>query len=182
MLANLPAEKPPYQYRITDPERSIPFYRDVLGLRRVMTLNNGPCTVYYMGYYYPGETTGADVFKRMQQRDGLLELVHIHGSHGRAVDNGNPPGGFGFGHIGISVPDIDAARKRFIEHGVTIWKDLGIEHSDRRGMTLAEEDGEGAELTEGFKKVFSRMMMIRDPDGEWGRLRGVGRRASLTVT
>jgi lactoylglutathione lyase len=134
-----------------------------------MTLNNGPCTVYYMAYYYPGETTGEQIFNRMQKRDGLLELVHIHGSEGRTVQNGNPPHSFGFGHIGISVPDIEAARQRFIEHGVEIWKDIGIEHSDRRGMTLAEDDGGDSPLTEGFKKVFSRMMMIRDPDGALGK-------------
>ena len=154
------------ELRITDPERSIPFYRDVLGFRRVMTLNNGPCTVYYMAYYIDGESTGKDVFAHMQQRDGLIELVHIHGTKGRTIDNGCPPNGFGFGHLGLSCPDTVAAEKRFREHGVEIFKPLGIEHSDKRGMCVSEDDNADA-LTEGFKKVFAKMLMIRDPDGEF---------------
>lgn len=151
--------------RITDPERSIPFYRDVLGFRRVMTLNNGPCTVYYMAYYIEGEKTGKDIFEHMQERDGLLELVHVHGTKARKVDNGNHPDGFGFGHLGISTPDVDAAQRRFEEHGVEIHKPLGVEHSTKQGMCISEDDNDDA-LTEGFKKVFGRMIMIRDPDGE----------------
>lgn len=130
-----------------------------------MTLNNGPCTVYYMAYYYPDEKTGTDIFKHMQQRDGLLELVHVHGSKGRKVENGNPPESFGFGHLGISCPDTVAAEERFKAHGVEIFKPLGIEFSTKRGMGVADDDNDD-ELTEGFRKVFSRMIMIRDPDGE----------------
>jgi lactoylglutathione lyase len=119
-----------------------------------------------MAYYIEGENTGKEVFDHMQERDGLLELVHIHGTKGRKVDNGNDSESFGFGHLGISCPDIEAAQQRFKEHGVEIHKPLGIEYSNKHGMCIGEDDNDDA-LTEPFKKVFSRMMMIRDPDGTW---------------
>lgn len=129
-----------------------------------MTLNNGPCTVYYMAYYEQGESSGKDIFDNMQERDGLLELVHVHGTQGRKVDNGNHPDGFGFGHLGISCPDIEAAQERFRQFGVKIHKPLGVEFSNKHGMCIAESDNDHT-LTEAFKRVFARMLMIRDPDG-----------------
>lgn len=137
-----------------------------------MTLNNGPCTVYYMAYYIDGEKSGADMFAHMQQRDGLLELVHVHGTKGRDIQNGNPPHSFGFGHLGISCPDTAAAQKRFQEHGVEIYKPLGEQFSTKHGMCVDENDNDDA-LTEGFKKVFAKMLMIRDPDGECASKQGL---------
>ncbi|RSH89899.1 hypothetical protein EHS25_001885 [Saitozyma podzolica] len=130
-----------------------------------MTLNNDPCTVY-LAYYLEGETTGEDVFRHMQQRDGLIELVHVHGTQ---IDSGNPAdGGFGLGHLGISCPDVETAEQRFRQHGVEIFRPTGPQHSTKHGICVAEEDNEHP-LTEGFKTVFARMLMIRDPDDESGR-------------
>jgi lactoylglutathione lyase len=92
----------------------------------------------------------------MQERDGLLELVYVKGC--------KDPIPRSFGHIGISVPDIKAAEERFKAHNVEIYKPTG--ESDKRGMCIDEKDWDkGPDLTEGFRRVFTNMMMIRDPDG-----------------
>ena len=48
---------------------------DVLGLHRLFSMNAGPFTVYYLGYFSQGETRGAEVAKKQPEREGLLELV-----------------------------------------------------------------------------------------------------------
>ena len=62
-------------FRITDPEKSIPFYRDVLGMQQVFSSNAGPMTVHFMAYLSRGEKSGAEVEAKRADREGLLELV-----------------------------------------------------------------------------------------------------------
>ena len=62
-----------------DPAISIPFYRDVLGMRRVFTFNAGPMTVYYLGYPKNGWDE-QETFEKMQKEDGFIELIHVHGT------------------------------------------------------------------------------------------------------
>lgn len=127
--------------------------------------------------YYKTEKTGKEVFDHMQQRDGLLELVsetvyllclladrpvqvHIKGVDKRLTNN--------MGHLGITVPDIKAAERRFREMKVDILKGLGEETSTKAAMCIPEEYWDaGPDLTAGFTKVFANMMMIRDPEGNF---------------
>lgn len=58
---------------------------------------------------------------------GLIELTHNHGSEekeGQVYHTGNSYDGVegGFGHIGITVPDVYAACDRFKELGVEFKK------------------------------------------------------------
>ena len=48
-------------------------------MRRVFTFNAGPMTIYYMAYPKHGWDE-QETFEKMQRRDGLLELIHVHGS------------------------------------------------------------------------------------------------------
>ena len=36
--------------RIRDPQESLHFYIDLMGMRTVFTMNTGPFTIYYLGY------------------------------------------------------------------------------------------------------------------------------------
>jgi len=45
----------------------------------VFTFNAGPITIYYMGYPKHGWSE-QETFEKMQKRDGLLELIHVHGT------------------------------------------------------------------------------------------------------
>jgi catechol-2,3-dioxygenase len=86
--------------------------------------------------------------------------VHIKGVDKRISNN--------IGHLGITVPDIRAAEKRFRELNVEILKGLGEETSTKAAMCIPEEYWEaGPDLTAGFKKVFANMMMIKDPEGNF---------------
>ncbi|KAL7009781.1 Lactoylglutathione lyase [Cystobasidiomycetes sp. EMM_F5] len=76
-------------------------------------------------------------------------LTHLDMQHGTESDesfqgyaNGNKDGSKGFGHIAISVKDINAACERFEKLGVNFQKRL----SDGRMKTIA---------------------FITDPDGYW---------------
>jgi lactoylglutathione lyase len=96
--------------RIKDPERSVPFYRDVLGMTLLDRYDFPPMkfSLYFMGY--PDASDGAiptDLAARATWvfgRKALLELTH------------------NFGHIGISVPDVYAACERFASLGVEFVK------------------------------------------------------------
>lgn len=77
---------------------------------------------------------------------GLLELTHNHGTESdvafKGYASGNEDPGKGFGHIAISVGDIEAACARFERLGVTWQK----------------------RLTDGKMKSIA---FIKDPDGYW---------------
>ena len=87
--------------RVTDPEASLRFYRDALGLEVVRRDDypQGRFTLIYLAA--PGD------------HDAQVELTH----------NWDPEvytGGRNFGHLAYAVDDIYAACRRLQEHGVTI--------------------------------------------------------------
>lgn len=137
--------------RIRDPEQSIPFYRDVLGMV-LLDRYDFPAmrfSLYFMGYEADlqgerPEEQEAGVSFVFRQR-GLLELTHNWGSEsddafpGYHNGNSDPRG---FGHIGITVPDVHEACSRFEAMGVTFMK----RPDDGRMKGLA---------------------FIQDPDGYW---------------
>jgi lactoylglutathione lyase len=136
--------------RIKDPERSVPFYRDVLGMTLLDRYDFPPMkfSLYFMGY--PDDGDGAvpeDPAARAKwvfERKALLELTHNWGTETDAdfgYHNGNVEPR-GFGHIGITVPDVYAACERF--------EGLGVEFVKR------PDDG-----------TMKGLAFIRDPDGYW---------------
>ena len=130
--------------RITDPTRSLDFYERILGFRLVTRLDfeSAKFSLYFLqprGHTDPSDGSVAQTFSRQ----GLLELTHNWGSEsdGTTVHSGNTDPR-GYGHICLSVPDIEAACARFEALGVTFQKRLG----------------EG-----GMKDI----AFIKDPDGYW---------------
>ena len=113
--------------RVKDNEVSLKFYQDIMGMSLLRTSENASngFNLYFLGY--PGDTKApeesANGVNPTAESEGLLELTWNYGTEKDAnfkYHNGNDEPQ-GFGHICISVDDIDAACKRFEEKGVS-WK------------------------------------------------------------
>lgn len=115
--------------RIKDPKASLDFYENVLGMDLVDTLQGSDFTLYFLGYRFQKDVPRG-------QREGLLELTHNHGTESDpnfAYHNGNVEPR-GFGHIAVSVDNIEAACERFEKLGVRWQKRL----TDGRMKTIGE--------------------------------------------
>lgn len=133
--------------RIRDPERSVAFYRDVMGMS-LLDRYDFPAlsfSLYFMGYPQ-GEipTERAARIKWIFEQPALLELTHNWGTETDPdfeYHNGNSEPR-GFGHIGLSVPDVHAACRRFEQMGVEFVK--------------RPDDG-----------AMKGLAFVKDPDGYW---------------
>lgn len=137
--------------RIRDPEKSVPFYRDVLG----MTLLNRfdfpemKFSLYFMAYLRPEDgVLPEDKAARAEftfRQKAAIELTHNYGTESdpafAGYHNGNSEPR-GFGHIGITVPDVYAACERF----------------EKLGVEFAKRPDEGK---------MKGLAFIKDPDGYW---------------
>lgn len=129
--------------RITNPARSLQFYRDVLGMRLVRQLDfdEAAFTLYFL--QAGGHADRADnSFEHTFSRAGLLELTHNWDTPDDARMHSGNDAPKGFGHICIAVPDIHAACARF----------------ERLGVSFQKRPDEG-----GIKDI----AFILDPDGYW---------------
>ena len=133
--------------RIKDPEKSMAFYQDVLGMVLIDNFDFPEMSfaLYFMGY--PTESIPEDRAERAKwlfEQPALLELTHNYGTENEdefSYHNGNDDPR-GFGHIGVSVPDVYKACERFEEMGVEFVK--------------KPDDGN-----------MKGLAFIRDPDGYW---------------
>lgn len=163
-----------FMLRIRDPQRSLKFYIDLMGMRTVFTMNVGPFTIYYLGYPQTPEHRadlvqfGEDTAANLQHTLGLLELYHVHGSEAKGQGyyaNGNTPPNLGFGHLGFTVPDVPAALERLQEAGVQVIKPLGV--TTRESIPISkweEEQGVGlGTIHPNYKSVFDQIAFVRDP-------------------
>jgi lactoylglutathione lyase len=110
-------------YRITDPEQSRKFY-EALGFRFERDLD----------IVRNGELEATNYFFSIDDQKSVLELTYNH--DGRTYDMGT-----GYGHIAISVDDLDATLVRLKEQGI-------------------EPEREPYRVREGG----SRLCFVRDPD------------------
>lgn len=137
--------------RIRDPEKSVAFYRDVLG----MTLLNRfdfpemKFSLYFMAYLREEDgPLPEDPVKRAEftfRQKAAIELTHNYGTESDADFPGYHSGNEepkGFGHIGITVPDVYQACERFEKLGVSFVK--------------RPDDGK-----------MKGLAFIKDPDGYW---------------
>jgi lactoylglutathione lyase len=133
--------------RIKDPSRSIPFYRDVMGMTLFDRYDFADMkfSLYFMGY--SAAEPPKDAAERIRwvfEQPALLELTHNWGTEedpdfGYHNGNAEPRG---FGHIGISVPDVHAACRRF----------------DTLGVEFVKRPDDGA---------MKGLAFVKDPDGYW---------------
>ena len=118
--------------RIKDPKTSTQFYEVVLGMRllRKLDFEQWKFTLFFFGYLPEGEVPPKDEKANSKftfGREGVLELTHNWGTEDLDCtpyhDGNKDPQGFG--HICISVPDIEKACARFEDLGVEFQKKLG---------------------------------------------------------
>ena len=135
-------------YRIKDPAKSLDFYCNVLGMKLLSQLDfpAGKFSLFFMGYKNADEIPTDDLEKRRYALSTLatIELTHNWGTENDAdfsYHNGNKDPR-GYGHIGIVVPDVDAACERFEQLGVKFIK--------------RPQDG-----------TMKGLAFIQDPDGYW---------------
>lgn len=84
--------------RVRDPEISLPWYADTLGMQLFHNARRDDRTTYWLGY------ADGDTDRGVFDREGLVKLIWIHGSEkeekeGRLYHNGNTEPE-GFGHLG----------------------------------------------------------------------------------
>ena len=136
--------------RVKDPAKSLAFYCDVLGMTLVKKLDfpGAKFSLYFLGYIREGHgPIPEDEAERTRfafSQTGLIELTHNYGTEtedGAIYHNGNEDPR-GFGHLGISVPDVDAACERL----------------EAAGAEFVKRPNEGN---------MKGLAFVKDPDGYW---------------
>ncbi|MGH8052951.1 MAG: lactoylglutathione lyase [Stenotrophomonas sp.] len=154
VAAHVPAETSGFVFnhtmlRVKDITRSLDFYTRVLGFQLIdqRDFPEAEFSLYFLAYVPAGTQIPADDGERrlwMAGIPGVLELTHNHGTEqqeGAIYHDGNSDPR-GFGHLCVSVPDIETACARFEALNVPFQKRL----TDGRMKNLA---------------------FIKDPDGYW---------------
>lgn len=133
--------------RIKDPAASLPFYVEQLGMTLLDRFDFPAMnfSLYFLGYpKAPIPTDRAERISWIFRQPALLELTHNWGTEAEPAfsyhdGNAEPRG---FGHIGLSVPDVAAICARLESAGAAFVK--------------RPDDG-----------VMKGLAFVRDPDGYW---------------
>ncbi|PNP83847.1 hypothetical protein FNYG_02535 [Fusarium nygamai] len=139
-----------YALRVTDAARSVRYYTENLGMKLIQTLDseNGNSKAFLLGYPSTGSFTGTEDLSR---REGLLALISQDGENTISqVHNGNDQPQ-GFGHICVTVDNIDAACARL--EGLNVaWKKRLTDGKMKNVAFLLDPDNYWIELVqnEGF--------------------------------
>lgn len=158
--------------RIKDPEISLPWYADTLGMQLFHTARGDDRTMYWLGY------TDGDTDRGVFDREGLVKLICIHGSEkeekeGRLYHNGNTEPE-GFGHLGKNssqcvvhprarMPTGDEGRGvcLHIHQNVALATDdiaVACAYLENKDVEFSKK------LTDGIVKSIAFFL---DPDGYW---------------
>ncbi|KAH7397288.1 glyoxylase I [Pyrenochaeta sp. MPI-SDFR-AT-0127] len=129
--------------RVKDPKRSIAFY-EFLGMKVIDKLPNPDAKfdLYFLAYDSPRAVSHGN---HRSDREGIVELTHNYGTEddpAYSITNGNTEPYKGFGHLCISVDNIQAACQRLEDAGYKFQKKL----TDGRMRHIA---------------------FVLDPDGYW---------------
>jgi len=119
--------------RVTDLDRSVVFYRDMLGMKELRRENftAGRFTLVFIGY-------GDEV------SDAMIELTY------NWDENHYDPGN-GYGHVALGVKDIYAVCKRFADRGVKIVRQPGpmtypVDETGHKEVIAFIEDPDGYKI------------------------------------
>ncbi|OBT66984.1 hypothetical protein VE03_04184 [Pseudogymnoascus sp. 23342-1-I1] len=165
-LATMPSKTESYKFnhtmiRVKDPKVSTKFY-EFLGMKLIKKIEQpeSKFDLYFFGYDSPKASSHGKVWS---DREGLVELTHNYGTENDPnykVNNGNEEPNRGFGHLCISVDNLQAACQRLEDAGYTFQK----------------------KLSEGRMKYIA---FVRDPDGYWIEIIGqkpLEETANITTT
>ncbi|KAJ9110576.1 hypothetical protein QFC20_002905 [Naganishia adeliensis] len=114
----------------SDPKASLKFYQEILGMELLDQHSGGDFTLYFLAFPQKGDEnlSAEEKAKNRFNREGILELTHNHGTEDdpdfKGYASGNSDPGRGFGHIAISVDNIEEACERFEKMGVQFKKKL----------------------------------------------------------
>ena len=138
--------------RIKDPAPSLDFYQQVLGMTLYQRVDFAEMSfsLYFLGYpsNHEGQPLPSEPAERSRftfRQSALLELTHNWGTEDDETFAGYHDGNVdprGFGHIGIPVPDVDAACERF----------------EALGVAFVQRPNDGS---------MKGLAFIKDPDGYW---------------
>ena len=136
--------------RIKDPKDSLEFYVNILGMTLIKKLDFPAMefSLYFLGYLRKGDDPVPEEPKERAayafSQKAMLELTHNWGTESDESfsyhDGNSDPRGFG--HIGITVPDVYKASENFEKHGIEFVK--------------KPDDGS-----------MKGLAFIKDPDGYW---------------
>ncbi|OQV04659.1 Glyoxalase-like domain-containing protein [Cladophialophora immunda] len=146
--------------RVSDIQRSIGFYQDVLGMKELGRMEFDTVKIWFLGY--PETDTGAG--RSFLAREGVLELIWSEHSQ-KHITNANDHPGFGLIKLCFTVPDVSACMKRMEDNGVKVLKQPG----SAQGLEVAAR-AVGAEAPEkgrnqGLWKAVTGAGFVEDPDG-----------------
>ncbi|PHH86704.1 hypothetical protein CDD83_9865 [Cordyceps sp. RAO-2017] len=134
--------------RVKDADKSLKFYQEVLGMSLVRTheAKGAGFTLYFLAY--PGEK-GLPKDGKTHDHEGILELTWNYGTEKKGdfkyhSGNEEPQG---FGHICVSVDDLDAACQRF-EDLKCSWKKRLVDGRMKNVAFLLDPDGYWVELVQ----------------------------------
>ncbi|KAF2813612.1 Glyoxalase/Bleomycin resistance protein/Dihydroxybiphenyl dioxygenase [Mytilinidion resinicola] len=140
------------------------FYGDVLGLRHIFTYEaSADFAIVYMGHAQGGRNgtgyqTGAEMARDQWNSEGLLELVWS--SENKHIDSAV----FGFSHLGLIVPDIQAFQDRLIARNIQVEKKVGELPSKDFGVYFGLH-GKDPVLPKALEELVAAFVFVRDPDG-----------------
>jgi len=141
--------------RVKDKDVSIKFYEDVMGMTMKRTSENEAAkfNLYFLGYGpKASEDEPANGVNPNANKEGLLELTWNYGTEkqeGKVYHDGNSDPQ-GFGHICVSVDDLDAACQRFEDKGVN-WKKRLTDGRMRNVAFVLDPDGYWIEVIQNEK-------------------------------
>jgi len=135
--------------RVKDPQKSLEFYQHVLGMSifRTHEADSAGFNLYFLGY--PGTQGAVAQGGNTSDREGLLELTWNYGTEkdeSFSYHNGNDQPQ-GFGHICISVDNLEAACQRFEDLKCT-WKKRLTDGRMRDIAFLLDPDGYWIEIVQ----------------------------------
>lgn len=115
----------PCRLRVKDPKRSVEFY-EFLGLKQINKIQNPDAKfdLYFLAYDSP---KAASYGSHWTDREGIVELTHNYSTEDDPnfkINNGNTEPHKGFGHLAISVDNIQAACQRLEDAGYKFQKKL----------------------------------------------------------
>lgn len=149
---------------------SIPFYEKNFGMKLLNHFVMNGFTLYMLGF---DDGSGAN----WAAREGVLELCHNHGvekDESYLLNNGNGEKFRGFGHICVSVDNIEEAEKTLLAGGVKFHKKLADGRQKNIAFCLDPngywieliEHGQGKQPSVTSKhsyKLNHTMIRVRDP-------------------
>ncbi|KAI8589638.1 Glyoxalase/Bleomycin resistance protein/Dihydroxybiphenyl dioxygenase [Geranomyces variabilis] len=116
-------------YRVQNPEASLKFYTELLGMSLICKLDfeEAKFSLYFLGYNVPAQILAASQDEKRKyafSRPGVLELTHNweHDESFKGYCSGNEDAHKGYGHIGLTVDNVEAAVERLEKAGVKIQK------------------------------------------------------------